>query len=190
LTCILIMGPPGAGKGTQAVEIAERHGVPAISTGDIFRTNVDEGTPLGRAARDYIEAGEYVPDSVTIAMLRDRVDHADCEPGFVLDGYPRTIAQVAALDEVLVETRHALRAVVALEVDRQELVDRLLRRAATEDRTDDTEDVIRRRLELYAEETDPLLAEYDRRGALVRLDGTGTQAEVAARVADALAIRV
>jgi adenylate kinase len=183
------MGPPGSGKGTQAGDVAERHGVPAISTGDIFRANVDAGTPLGKAARGYIEAGEYVPDSVTTAMVRERVDDPGCERGFVLDGYPRTIAQVAALDEILVETRHDLRAVVALEVDGQELVDRLLRRAATEGRTDDTEEVIRRRLELYAEETGPLLEEYERRGALVRVDGGGTRAEVGARVAHVLAVR-
>jgi len=189
LTCILIMGPPGSGKGTQAGDIGERHGVPAISTGDIFRANVDADTPLGHLAREYIEAGEYVPDSVTIDMLRDRVDQPDCEQGFVLDGYPRTIAQVGALDELLTSTRHELRAVLVLEVDRDELVDRLVRRAATEGRTDDSEDVIRRRLELYADETDPLLSEYDSRGVLVRLDGSGTRAEVAERVAEALAVR-
>ncbi|MGY2873678.1 adenylate kinase [Marmoricola sp. URHA0025 HA25] len=190
MTCILIMGPPGSGKGTQAVAIAEHHRVPAISTGDIFRANVDAGTPLGRVAREYMEAGEYVPDSVTTAMLRERVDRPDCRQGFILDGYPRTMAQVAALDEILEETAHELRAVLALDVDRSDLVDRLVLRAATDGRTDDTEDVIRRRLELYTEETGPLLAEYDSRGVLVRLDGSGTRADVAARVADVFDARV
>jgi adenylate kinase len=190
LTRILIMGPPGSGKGTQAVEIAERHSVPAISTGDIFRANVNAGTPLGETARDYIEAGEYVPDSVTTAMVRERLGHADCRRGFVLDGYPRTIAQVAALDDILADSGHALQAVIVLEVDRQELVGRLVRRAATDGRTDDSEEVIGRRLELYADETSPLLAEYDQRGLLVRLDGSGTLTQVTERVSDALAVRV
>ena len=189
MTCILIMGPPGSGKGTQAGDIAARHGVAAISTGDIFRAHVDADTPLGHTAREYMEAGEYVPDSVTIDMLRDRVDRPDCEHGFVLDGFPRTIAQVGALDELLAATGHELRAVIALDVERSELVDRLVRRAATEGRADDTEEVIRRRLALYADETDPLLAEYESRDALVRLDGSGTPAEVAERVAQALAVR-
>jgi adenylate kinase len=186
LSRILIMGPPGAGKGTQALTIAEHHGVPAISTGDIFRANVEAGTPLGDTARTYMDAGDYVPDSVTTAMVRDRLGEPDCAHGFVLDGYPRTLGQVRALDAILADFRCVLDAVVVLEVDREELVDRLLRRAATDGRTDDSEAVIRRRQELYAATTRPLLMAYESRGLLVRLDGSGTKAEVQARLSMAL----
>ena len=185
---ILIMGPPGAGKGTQALGIAEHYAIPAISTGDIFRANITAGTPLGQATSSYIEAGEYVPDSVTSAMVRDRLTDADCAGGFVLDGYPRTLAQVTDLDKILADSGDTLRAVVALEVDRDELIARLVRRAGTEGRTDDSEDVIRRRQDLYSAETSPLLEEYGQRGLLIRVDGRGTAAEVEARVFAALGI--
>jgi adenylate kinase len=188
LNRILIMGPPGAGKGTQAIGIAEHHDIPAISTGDIFRTNINAGTPLGQTTRSYIEAGEYVPDSVTSAMVRERLTEVDCADGFVLDGYPRTLAQVTDLDKILADSGRALRAVVALEVDRDELIARLVRRAGTQGRTDDSEEVIRRRQELYSAETSPLLKEYDQRNLLVRVDGSGTVAEVQARVFAALGI--
>lgn len=186
---ILIMGPPGSGKGTQATRVAEHYGIPAISTGDIFRANVKAGTPLGLTARGYVEAGEYVPDSVTNAMVRGRLRGDDCRNGFLLDGYPRTLAQVAALDRTL-GTPSRLDAVVALDVDGEELVERLLRRAAVEQRTDDTEDVIRRRQKIYADETAPLLAEYESRGILCLVDGTGSVDEVTARVFEALRVRV
>jgi adenylate kinase len=188
LNRILIMGPPGAGKGTQALGIAEHYGIPAISTGDIFRANISAGTPLGQTTRGYIEAGEYVPDSVTSAMVRERLAEVDCAGGFVLDGYPRTLAQVTELDKILADSHDALRAVVALEVDRDELIARLVRRAGSEGRTDDSEDVIRRRQDLYSEETSPLLKEYEQRDLLVRVDGRGTAAEVEARVFAALGI--
>jgi adenylate kinase len=188
LNRILIMGPPGAGKGTQALGIAEHYGIPAISTGDIFRTNISAGTQLGQTTRGYIEAGEYVPDSVTSAMVRERLTEADCAEGFVLDGYPRTLEQVTDLDKILADCGDVLRAVVALEVDRDELVARLVRRAGTEGRTDDSEDVIRRRQELYSEETSPVLHEYERRNLLVRVDGAGAMAEVRTRVFAALGI--
>ena len=185
---ILIMGAPGAGKGTQATAIAAHYGIPAISTGDIFRTNVKERTPLGETARGYIEAGEYVPDSVTNAMVRNRLNDADSRRGFLLDGYPRTLAQVVTLDAILADSSRVLDAVIVLEVDREELIDRLVRRAASQGRVDDTEDVIRRRQKLYADETSPLLAEYDRRGLLVRIDGTGAVEQVAGRVFAALGV--
>jgi adenylate kinase len=188
LNRILIMGPPGAGKGTQARGIAEHYGIPAISTGDIFRTNISAGTSLGQTTRSYIEAGEYVPDSVTSSMVRERLTEADCAGGFVLDGYPRTLAQVADLDKILADSGNALRAVVALEVGRDELIARLVRRAGTEGRTDDSEEVIRRRQDLYSEETSPLLKEYDQRDLLVRVDGSGAMADVEARVFAALGI--
>ena len=147
------MGPPGAGKGTQAKFIAEHFGIPAISTGDIFRANVTSGTELGVEAKRYMDAGEYVPDEVTNLMVRNRIDEPDAEPGFLLDGYPRTLAQVEELDGMIKHTGHALDAVVVLTVDQDEVVERLLQRAQTEGRADDTDDVIRRRQEIYAEQT-------------------------------------
>jgi adenylate kinase len=183
---LIMMGPPGAGKGTQATAIAEQCGIPAISTGQIFRANVGAGTPLGELVREYVDRGEYVPDGVTNDLVRDRLSHSDCEEGFLLDGYPRTLDQVAALDKILAESDQELDRVVSLAVDREELVHRLVRRAAVQQRTDDTEDVIRRRLEVYADQTAPLLAEYAARGLLVTIDGGGRVPEVAARVAAAL----
>jgi len=176
------MGPPGAGKGTQATVIADRLGVPAISTGDIFRTNVSEGTPLGLEAKRYIDAGDYVPDEVTNAMVRDRIAEEDAKDGFLLDGYPRTVAQVDELDRMLSESGTSVDAVIALTVDEDQLVARLLNRAQTEGRTDDTEEVIRHRQQLYAGQTAPLLAAYADRGLLIEVNGMGEVDEVSARV--------
>jgi adenylate kinase len=161
------MGPPGAGKGTQARYVADHFGVPAISTGDIFRANVSQGTPLGVEAKRYMDAGEYVPDEVTNRMVRNRIDEADAAPGFLLDGYPRTLAQVEELDGMIEFTGHRLDAVVVLTVDAEELVQRLLHRALTDGRADDTEEVIRRRQEVYTEQTAPLIDVYRARGILV-----------------------
>ena len=183
---LLIMGPPGAGKGTQARFVAEHFDIPAISTGDIFRTNVSQGTPLGRQARQYMDAGEYVPDEVTNLMVRDRIAEPDAERGFLLDGYPRTLAQVQELDEMVEATGHRLDAVVVLTVDPEELVQRLLARARTEGRADDTEEVIRRRQEVYAEQTAPLIDVYRRRDLLVEVDGLGDVDEVTHRIFAAL----
>ena len=180
------MGPPGAGKGTQAKFIAEHFGIPAISTGDIFRANVSQGTELGVEAKRYMDAGEYVPDEVTNLMVRNRIDEPDAEPGFLLDGYPRTLAQVEELDGMIKHTGHELDAVLALTVDKDEIVQRLLQRAEVEGRSDDTEDVIRRRQEIYAEETAPLLDLYRERDLLVEVDGMGEVDEVTARVFAAL----
>ncbi len=182
---IILMGPPGAGKGTQAKVIAGRLDIPAISTGDIFRANVSEGTPLGLEAKRYMDAGEYVPDEVTNAMVRDRLAQDDAAKGFLLDGYPRTVAQVEELDRML-GGDHAVDAVVVLTVDHEELIQRLLRRAQIEGRADDTEDVIRRRQEVYTEQTAPLLAVYADRGLLVEVDGKGEVDEVTQRVFRAL----
>ena len=180
------MGPPGAGKGTQAKVVADHFGVPAISTGDIFRANVSQGTELGVKAKQFMDAGEYVPDEVTNLMVRNRIDEPDAEPGFLLDGYPRTLAQVEELDGMIKHTGHQLDAVLVLTVDSEELVQRLLARAETEGRADDTEDVIRRRQELYAEETEPLIGLYRDRGILVEVDGMGEVDEVTKRIFDAL----
>jgi adenylate kinase len=179
---MLIMGPPGAGKGTQARGIALRHGVPAISTGDIFRANVADGTPLGVEARRYMDAGEYVPDEVTNAMVRDRVGRPDCAVGFLLDGYPRTLEQVKELDTILDAQGAALDAVVLLTADTPLLVERLLLRAQAEGRSDDTEEVIRRRQEVYLQETARLTDEYAARGILVSVDGLGSVDDVADRI--------
>ena len=181
---IVLMGPPGAGKGTQAAIVAKQLGIPHISTGEIFRANVSEGTPLGVEAKRYMDAGEYVPDDVTNAMVRDRLTHADCEPGFLLDGYPRTLDQVGELDSMLTAT--PIQKVVELTVDVDEVVDRLVKRALDQGRADDNEDVIRRRLEVYAEQTAPLTAVYGERGLLVQVDGMGEVADVTARLLDAL----
>ncbi len=182
------MGPPGAGKGTQAAHVAEHFGVPAISTGDIFRRNVSEGTELGVQAQGYMDAGEYVPDEITNQMVRNRIDEPDAEPGFLLDGYPRTVAQVEELDEMIEFTGHKLDAAVVLTVDSDEIVGRLLQRAQTEGRADDTEEVIRRRQDLYVEQTEPLIEQYRERGLLVEVDGMGEVAEVTERIFKALDI--
>lgn len=187
MTRLVLLGPPGAGKGTQAQRLSERLGVPAVSTGDIFRSNVAQGTELGREAQSYMEAGEYVPDSVTNRMVADRLTQADCSGGFLLDGYPRTAAQVVELDRVLAADGHRLDAVLELVVaDTEEVVGRLRKRAVTEGRSDDTEDVIRRRLEVYAEQTAPLTDLYRERGLLVQVDGTGDVDEVTSRILTAL----
>jgi adenylate kinase len=183
---LLIMGPPGAGKGTQAARIGEHYTIPAISTGDIFRANVSKGTALGVEAARYMDAGDYVPDEVTNLMVRDRIDEEDAEPGFLLDGYPRTLAQVEELDGMIKHTGHALDAVVVLTVDPDEIVQRLLQRAAVEGRADDTEDVIRRRQELYIEQTEPLIEVYRGRGILIEVDGMGEVEDVTRRIFEAL----
>ncbi len=180
------MGPPGAGKGTQAKVIAGRLGVPAVSTGDIFRTNVSDQTPLGREAQRYMDAGDYVPDEVTNAMVRDRLAEPDAASGFLLDGYPRTVAQVEELDSMLAGGGHKLDAVVVLTVDDDELVARLLKRAREEGRTDDTEEVVRHRQDVYNEQTAPLLQVYADRGLLVSIDGMGPVDEVTRRVFEQL----
>jgi adenylate kinase len=181
---LVIMGPPGAGKGTQAKAIAEKLQVPAISTGDIFRENVRAQTELGIEAKRYMDSGDYVPDEVTNAMVRDRL--AETPDGFLLDGYPRTVAQVAELDSMVEEAGNSIDAVLVLTVDTDELVERLRRRAVAEGRSDDTEDVIRHRQEVYTDQTAPLIEVYDERGLVVRVDGMGGVAEVTSRIFDAL----
>jgi len=183
---LVLMGPPGAGKGTQAQIVAVRLNVPHISTGDIFRSNVSSGTPLGLQAKHFMDAGEYVPDDVTNAMVRDRLGEPDCSSGFLLDGYPRTLDQVGELDDILTSLDKRLDRVVELTVDREEVVQRLVRRALDSGRSDDTEEVIRRRMDVYQEQTSPLLQVYAGRGLLVSVDGTGAVEEVTARILDAV----
>ena len=177
MTTVVLMGPPGAGKGTHAELLAGRLGVPAVSTGDIFRAQVAAGTDLGRTAQRHMDAGEYVPDEVTNAMIRERLAADDTRPGFLLDGYPRTVDQVAVLDEIC-----TVDAVVVLRVDQEDLVRRLLRRAEIEHRSDDTEEVIRRRLQVYADQTVPLISLYGDRGLVREVDGNGEVDEVRDRV--------
>jgi adenylate kinase len=184
---VLFMGPPGAGKGTQAALVAKHFDVPQVSTGDIFRANVKSGTELGVVAKKYMDAGEYVPDEVTNDMVRVRLGEDDARRGFLLDGYPRTVAQVAKLDEILEDLGTSLDGVIVLQVDREELIARLLERARTGGRADDTEEVIRHRQKVYAEQTTPLLTLYSDRGLVVDVDGHGTVDEVSERIWDALA---
>jgi adenylate kinase len=183
---LILMGPPGAGKGTQAAFVADHFDIPAISTGDIFRANVSRGTELGVEAQRFMDAGEYVPDELTNRMVRNRIDEPDAAPGFLLDGYPRTLAQVEELDGMIAFTGHSLDAAVVLTADPDELVARLLHRAQVAGRADDTEDVIRRRQEVYAEQTEPLIEVYRGRGILVEVDGMGDVGDVTKRIFAAL----
>ena len=177
---LVLVGPPGAGKGTQAVRLAERLDVPHISTGDLFRANLKEMTPLGAEAKRYIDAGDLVPDEVTCEMVRERLDEPDAANGFILDGFPRNVAQADALDDMLGKTGHPLDAVVELKVSDDVVVERLLGRG----RSDDTEEVIRNRQKVYRDETAPLIDHYHTK--LVTVDAVGSMDEVADRVVDAL----
>jgi len=183
---LLIMGPPGAGKGTQAVELAKRLGGAHISTGDIFRANVEKETALGQAARRFMNAGEYVPDEVTNAMVKDRLARDDASDAFILDGYPRTVDQVETLDKILSSLGNKLDGVISLVVNPEELIQRLLKRAETSGRADDTEAVIRHRQEVYTQETAPLLEIYGSRGLVIDVDGMGEADEVGRRIVDSL----
>jgi adenylate kinase len=189
VTRLLIIGPPGAGKGTQSALLAESFGIPAISTGDIFRFNVKNQTELGIKAKAFMDRGEYVPDSLTNDLVRDRLSHADAALGFLLDGYPRTVDQVQELDAILNEMGRTLDVVVQLTADNDELVRRLAGRAVAEGRADDTPDVIRRRLELYDEQTAVLIDIYAARGLVARIDGLGEISEVTGRIIEALEAR-
>lgn len=186
MTRMLIIGPPGSGKGTQAERICERLDIVAISTGDIFRANVKGETPLGLEAKKYIDNGDFVPDSVTNRMVRDRLAQSDVAEGFLLDGYPRTSPQVDELDDILAPAQAALDVVVQLTADDEELVKRLLNRALETGRTDDTESVIRHRLDLYREQTEVVVSRYAERGILVKVDGLGDMDDVTARIMAAI----
>ncbi len=183
---MVLMGPPGAGKGTQAVKIAAHLQVPHISTGEIFRANLAAGTPLGLEAQRYMEAGEYVPDEVTNSMVAARLAEPDAAQGFILDGYPRTLAQVGELDTILAGLGSGLDKVVEITANTNEVVARLLNRAQEQGRADDTEEVIRRRMDVYAEQTEPLVRVYSERGLLVQVDGMGAMDEVTERLLSAL----
>ncbi len=184
---LIFIGPPGAGKGTQAERIAERFGIPAISTGAIFRANVKGKTELGRQVEAIMAAGGYVPDELTNALVRDRLAQPDCAVGFLLDGYPRTVGQVHALDTFLAEGERPLETALELIVDEDAMVARLLARAADQGRADDNEETIRERMAIYRAETAPLTAIYAEQGKLRQVDGMGDIDEITERIATALA---
>ncbi len=210
---LVLLGPPGAGKGTQAATVADAHGVPHISTGDIFRANLRDETPIGLEAKQYMDAGDLVPDDVVIRMVADRLTADDTDDGFLFDGFPRTIEQAESLEAVLEEADAPLDVVVNFDIDLDELVERLTGRRSCPDghiyhvranppavegvcdvdgkdlfqRDDDTEDVVRNRMDVYRDQTEPLIAFYDRRDLLVSIDAVGEVDEVTARVQAAVA---
>jgi adenylate kinase len=189
MTRLLIVGPPGAGKGTQSARLTSRYGIADIATGDIFRANVRNKTDLGKQVAAILDAGDFVPDSLTNDLVASRLREPDAAEGFLLDGYPRTLEQLRFLDAFLASEGAALDAVIQLVVDPDEVVSRLLKRAHEEGRSDDTEDTIRYRQSLYQRETSPLIAEYQSRGIVVQIDALGDVDEVASRIAHALAER-
>jgi adenylate kinase len=184
---VVLVGPPASGKGTQAGRIVERFGGAHIATGDILRSNAERGTELGRTASRYMDRGDLVPDEVMIGMVLERMGEGDCADGFVLDGFPRTVPQAEALDGRLDELGCSLDAVVSLEIDEDELRDRLARRAEEQDRVEDEDEgAIHRRMELFNRQTEPLLDYYDGKGLPVRVDAAGEVDEVTERIAGAL----
>lgn len=190
MTRLLIVGPPGAGKGTQAALLAEQFAIPAIATGDIFRHNIRTGTELGKQVKAIVDAGDYVPNALTNKLVADRLSDGDArDDGFLLDGYPRTLDQVTFLDDLLAEQGRGLDAVIQLLADTDEVVDRLRRRAHDQGRSDDSEDAIRHRQEVFARETAPIVALYKDRGQLIEVDGLGEISDVNDRIRSGLAER-
>ena len=179
---LVVLGPPGAGKGTQAVKLAEQFACADVATGDIFRANVAEGTELGRAAQEYMDRGDLVPDDVVIAMVMERLASQDCQAGFVLDGFPRTVAQAEALDRRLAEQGSPLEAALSFDVTEDELLRRLAGRAAAQHRADDVEQTIRHRLEVFSVKTRPLIDYYRHRRLLTMVDGVGRVEDVTGRI--------
>jgi len=183
---LVVLGPPGAGKGTQAVKLAEHFACADVATGDIFRANVVEGTGLGRAAQEYMDRGDLVPDELVIAMVMDRLVESDCDGGFVLDGFPRTVNQAEALDRRLGGLAQPLEAALSFDVTEEELLRRLAGRAAAQHRADDAEQTIRHRLEVFAVKTRPLIDYYAHRGLLITVDAIGPIEVVTKRILAAL----
>lgn len=177
-TYVILMGAPGAGKGTQAKLLQEKLGIPQVSTGDLFRENLKNNTELGQLARSYMDNGELVPDEVTVAMVKDRLSRADCEKGAIFDGFPRTVAQAEALDKLLAESDGRINIVPFIDVRNEEVIKRLLKRAELEGRADDNEETISTRLSVFREQTAPLLDHYRERGLLVEIDGEQSIEEV------------
>jgi adenylate kinase len=186
---LVLLGPPGAGKGTQAALLAEHFGIPHVATGDIFRTNIREGSDLGREAKQYIDAGDLVPDKVVIGMVMDRITADDCAGGFILDGFPRTVAQAEALDQRLDRPsvpQEPLDGALNFEITEEELFRRLMGRAEQQHRSDDTEDIVRHRLGVYQSKTKPLVDYYEQQELLIRVDGMGAIDGVNRRILDSL----
>ncbi len=186
---LLIVGPQGSGKGTQGVRIAETYGIPVVSTGDMFRANIKQGTPLGLQVTEILDRGDLVPDELTGEIVRDRLSQDDAENGFLLDGYPRNTAQVAHLDAFLAESGQALDAVILLEVPREESLARLTLRATEQGRADDTPEAIAHRLDIYEHETAPIIDVYSEKGIVDRIDGTGELDVITERILAALTAR-
>ncbi|WP_309065511.1 adenylate kinase [Microbacterium sp.] len=186
---LLIVGPQGSGKGTQGVRIAESFGIPVVSTGDIFRANIKQGTELGQKVTAILDAGDLVPDELTSEIVRDRLSQEDAENGFLLDGYPRNTTQVGHLDEFLAGRGEALDAVILLDVPREESIARLRLRAVEQGRSDDTEEAIAHRLDIYENETAPIISVYEERGIVDRVDGVGSLDEITERISAALTAR-
>lgn len=189
MTRLLMIGPPGSGKGTQAARLSELFGIPAIATGDIFRDNIKNETELGLTIKSIVDAGDYVPDSLTNELVHTRLTEQDAQDGFLLDGYPRTTDQVRYLDEALAGKEQSLSAVIRLVVDTESVVARLRNRAIEQGRTDDTEEAIRHRQDVFRRQTAPLIEVYGDRGLLVIVDGIGEVDEVADRILTGLAER-
>jgi len=179
---LILFGPPGAGKGTQASKIAENYVAAHISTGDMLRSAVKNGTELGTLAKSYMDKGELVPDDVIIGIIKDRIKEEDAKKGFMLDGFPRTIAQADALNDMLAAENESIDIVVSIEVNDQEIIGRILERAKIEGRKDDTEDVVKNRLSVYRNQTEPLKTYYQSAGVLAEVDGMGTIDEVFERI--------
>ncbi len=212
---LIFLGPPGAGKGTQAKKLVQLLGIPQISTGDILRAKKEEDSPLGRQIREIMAEGKLVPDEIVVEIVKERLSQPDCEKGFILDGFPRTIPQAEALDEVLKEMGRKIDAVVYIEVPEEELIKRISGRRVCEkcgeeyhvifkppkvegvcdkcggrliQREDDKEEVVRKRIEVYNNSTAPLIEYYEERGLLKRIDGVASMEEVFARIKKALGI--
>jgi adenylate kinase len=210
---VILLGPPGSGKGTQAQKMEERYHIPQISTGDILRGAVQEKTPLGVEAKGYMDQGRLVPDEIVVGIVRDRLDAADCTGGFILDGFPRTLPQATALDSTLQEMDRGIDHVVTIVVNNDELIRRLTGRRTCRrcgamyhiifdpparegicdkcggelyQRDDDTEGTIRARLEVYEEQTAPLIAHYEERGLVRTVDGVGTIEDIFQRIVQAV----
>ena len=183
---LVLLGPPGSGKGTQAARLSAAQGIPHIATGDIFRALVEAGTPLGQRVKAFLERGELVPDDLVIDVIRHRLGQADATHGFVLDGFPRTVPQAEALDRLLVELGRPLDAVVYLQADRQSLIERLGQRAEVEGRSDDRPDVILHRIDVFLEQTAPLIDYYRRNSKLRLVDGTRLPDAVAASIREVI----
>ncbi len=175
MTNIILFGPPGSGKGTQAVRLSDRYGLIHISTGDLFRYEMSHDTPLGLEAKAYVSRGELVPDSITIGMLKNKMELHPQAGGFIFDGFPRTIPQAEALDALMKEKRMSISTLLSLEVEEDEIVKRIKSRGATSGRADDNdESIIRNRISVYKAETTPVFGYYDQKGLAVSIDGMGT----------------